>query len=288
MSIKNKAICAARSAWYATMEPTVLNIRRAAWRHWDWSFGDPLISVYVPTHNRCELLMTRALPSILNQTYRNIEVIVAAHGCTDATVSKAGAIDQAFELDFSPASGRLVATRLTNRVRVIEVPRTRTYPPTAENHWLAGPVVPANAALEACRGMWIARCDDDDEWTPDHLEKLLRYAQGGDYEFVSGAHETHEGKVAPYDLDGTLIGGTQTWLYRHYLKLFRYNPDCWRKTWNRVNDTDLQARMHAAGVRMGYLDQVLAKVMPRPGETEVGSKAYKADAAATEQRLAFQ
>jgi len=281
--MKNKLICAARAAWYATMEPTVLNIRRAAWRHWDWSFGDPLISVYVPTHNRCELLMTRALPSILNQTYRNIEVIVAAHGCNDATVSVVEGGVSAYYTDGSIAARHPVDPR----TRLIAVPRTRTYPPTAENHWLAGPVVPANAALEACRGMWIARCDDDDEWTPDHLEKLLRYAQGGDYEFVSAAHETHEGKVAPYDLDGTRIGGTQTWLYRHYLKLFRYNPDCWRKTSNRVNDTDLQARMHAAGVRMGYLDHVLAKVMPRPGETEVGSKAYRADAAATERKLAF-
>jgi len=282
--MNNAIICAARAAWYATMEPTVLNIRRAAWRHWDWSFGNPLISVYIPTHNRCNLLMTRALPSILNQTYRNIEVIVAAHGCTDATVFGCG---QQYRTIPSPRGNGRTARTKDDRIRVIEVPRTRTYPPTAGNHWLAGPVVPANAALKACRGMWIARCDDDDEWTPDHLEKLLRYAQGGDYEFVSAAHETHEGKIAPYNLDGTLVGGTQTWLYRHYLKHFRYNIDCWRKTWNRVNDTDLQARMHAAGVRMGYLDHVLAKVMPRPGETEVGSKAYRADAAATERKLAF-
>ena len=83
------------------------------------------------------------------------------------------------------------------------------------------------------------------------------------------------------------IGGVQTWLYRSYLKFFRYNPDCWRKSWNRVNDTDLQDRMFRAGVRMGYLDKVVAKVLPRPGETSVGLKAYLEDRDNKERQFAF-
>lgn len=226
-----------------------------------------LISVYVPTHNRVELLLSRALPSVRAQTWRNLEIIVAAHGCTDGTERRLAGYDA--------------------RLRVIKVPRTQTYPPTAENHWLAGPVVPANAALKACRGEWIARIDDDDTWTPDHLEKLLTLAVHGGYEFVSSAHATHQGPVKPYDLDGVLIGGTQTWLYRSYLKFFRYNPACWRKRWDRVNDTDLQRRMFNAGVRMGYLPEVTAYVLPRPGENVVGLKAYRDNKREIEKNLAF-
>jgi len=200
-----------------------------------------------------------------------LEIIVACHGCTDGTA-------------------RRVLGLKDPRIRVLDVPRKQTYPPTAENHWLAGPVVPANAALKAARGAWIARCDDDDTWTPDHIEALLRAAQAGDYEFISGAYETvldgmrvavrHDGEDPP-------IGGTQTWLYRSYLKFMKYNPDCWRKDWNRVNDTDLADRFRKAGVRIGHLNRVVAWVLPRPGETTVGLAAYQRDREATERRFAF-
>jgi glycosyltransferase involved in cell wall biosynthesis len=216
--------------------------------------------------------LSRSLPSVLAQTYSNIEVIIAAHGCTDETK---GRVEVYCE------------TRDDPRVRVIDVPRRRTYPPTAENHWLAGPVVPANAALHECQGEWIARNDDDDCWTSDHLEVLLNAAQRRDCEFVSAAHVTVDGRVEPYCLGNTEIGGTQTWLYRSYLKMFRYNPDCWRKRWNRVNDTDLQDRMWRAGVRMAYTDQVVAYITPRPGESEIGLQAYLADQESAEQKFKF-
>jgi len=55
----------------------------------------------------------------------------------------------------------------------------------------------------------------------------------------------------------------------------RYNVNCWRKDWNRVWDVDLSLRIHAAGVRMGFLDEVVSYVLPRPGENSVGLEAYK-------------
>lgn len=240
--------------------------------------GDPLISVIIPTHDRAELLCTRALPSVLAQTYSNIDVIVALHGYPQPQLRAVWHWWAALDEDDLA------------RVHLVSVPRTERYPPTAENHWLAGPVEPLNAILCSpwhIYGAWLARIDDDDIWTPDHLEKLLRFAQEGDYEFVSAAHRTHEGKVEPYIVRGNKIGGTQTWLYRSYLRFFRYNRDCWRKEWNRVNDVDLQDRMASAGVRMGYLDEVVAEVFPRPGETHIGSKAYTTDPERAERQFAF-
>ena len=251
---------------------------------WSLCPPKPLVSVIIPTHNRSKLLVDRALDSALKQTHENLEIIVAAHGCTDDTFWRVREIDD-------------------RRIKLIEAPRRETYPPTAENHWLAGPVAPLNAALKAVTGDWIARLDDDDIWTPDHVEKLLAFAREGNYEFVSSAHRTHESKIEPYrmphsirrKIDGEqwiiaediLVGGVQTWLYRSYLKFMKYNPDCWRKTWNKVNDTDLQDRMWRAGVRMGYLDLVTAYVYPRPGEVDVGSKAYLRDKTAAERKFAF-
>lgn len=262
--MSHKITCFARAAWYRTEKYRLKWERLKDPDTYNWN---PLVTVIIPTFNRCDLLMQRALSSVLAQTYKNMEIIVAAHGCTDGT-------HEAVEI------------LLYRRVRLLKVPRTRTYPPTAENHWLVGPVVPANAALRVAKGDWIARIDDDDTWTPTHIEELLAFARKGDYEFVSSAYETHEGIV--YSDGGTPpIGGVQTWLCRDYLKFMKFNPDCWMKCWDAVNDTDLADRFRKAGVRIGWLNEVTAHVLPRPGETEIGSKAYLDDAKTVERYLEF-
>ena len=91
------------------------------------------------------------------------------------------------------------------------MPRTKYYRDTPENRWLAGAVEPANAAIAAARGDWIARCDDDDIWTPSHIEQLLRFAQAGKFEFVSGAYERERDgirDIVHHDEENPPIGGT--------------------------------------------------------------------------------
>ena len=44
----------------------------------------PLVSVLIPTYNRKELLK-RAINSVLNQTYKNIEIYVTDNASTDGT-----------------------------------------------------------------------------------------------------------------------------------------------------------------------------------------------------------
>src|SRR3990167_8283790 len=127
----NLAVSKARSVKYSLTEPIKLRFLREPCLK-----ADPLISVIVPTHDRKTLLIERCLKSILAQMYRNFEVIVVAHGCTDGTALA-------------------VRAYLSDpRIRVISIPRTGTYPPTLENHWFAGRVVPANEGLKHCRGGW--------------------------------------------------------------------------------------------------------------------------------------
>lgn len=260
-TITDKLISGYNSILYALTEPITLRIVRKFYenKYRDTS-ENPLVSVYIPTYNRGKLLIERSVTSVLAQTYQNFELIIVGDCCTDDTEE-------------------LVSKINDPRVRFFNLPkRGYRYPPTAENHWLAGPVVPANRGLEMVRGKWIARIDDDDTWTSDHIDTLLRFAQKGNYEFISASYITERhGKRIVVDVadEKPRIGGTQTWLYRSYLRFFKYNINCWRKSWNRVNDTDLQDRMYKAGVRMGFLDQVVAYVIPRPGETTVGLEAYK-------------
>lgn len=222
----------------------------------EFLLAEPLISVVIPTHNRCDLLIERSLPSVLGQTYSWIEVIVVAHGCTDDTVEQVKRLNDP-------------------RIRIIELPRKQTYPPTVENHWCAGRVAAANAGLKECRGDWIATNDDDDAWHPTLLSSLLWAAKSGDFEFVSAGTETSGVNIEPYEINGVRIGSIQTWLYKSYLKGFKFNPQCWRKKWNKVCDVDLQDRFYRAGVQMGYLNKVLANIIPRPNNTTIGLKAAK-------------
>ncbi len=248
--------------YFYLKESILLRVYRLTWNSIYNETNNPLISVYIPTYNRGEILLSRAIKAVLSQTYRNFELIIADDGSMDNTKN-------------------LVLQIQDPRIRYISVSRKKyRYPNKAFYHWLAGPVIAANAALSACKGDWIARIDDDDEWTPDHLEKLLNHAISGDYEFVSSDLEIVENGVSRIvtgfsdPKDPTGIGATQTWLYKSYLKFYKYNINCWRKSYFRVNDTDLQQRIYLSGVKIGYLPEVTAKIEPRPGEEKIGSAAY--------------
>ena len=43
-----------------------------------------MISVVIPTHNRGDLI-GRAIESVLNQTYKDIEIVIVSDGSTDNT-----------------------------------------------------------------------------------------------------------------------------------------------------------------------------------------------------------
>lgn len=260
-TLEDKLISTLNSLKYAITEPLILRFMRLLHeKDYKDKNEEPLISVYTPTYNRAKLLIERAIPSVLNQTYKNFEYIIVGDCCTDETEEVVRKIGDP-------------------RIRFFNLPkRGYRYPPTVENHWFAGPVVPANYALKMVRGKWIARIDDDDIWTEDHLEVLLQFAQEGNYEFVSSSYiAVRHGKEILVDVKDQIprIGGTQTWLYRSYLKFMKYNINCWRKKWNRVNDTDLQDRFYRAGVRIGFLEKVTCYVLPRPGEETIGLEAYK-------------
>jgi glycosyltransferase involved in cell wall biosynthesis len=257
----NDIVSALNRGWYSISEKLKLKIIRNTSRQ---SFDnlEPKISIITPTYNRAEILKSRALPSVLNQTYKNFEFIIVDDGSHDHT-------------------RKVIESFKEPRIRYVRSSRQKyRYPNKALYHWFAGPVVALNVGLELVTGDWIARIDDDDEWTDDHLESLLKHAISGNYEFVSSnlmmIEDGMERIVTPFDdpRDITGIGATQTWLYRSYLSHFKYNIHCWRKRYFRVNDTDLQQRFFDAGVHIGYLPQVTALIRPRPDEQHIGSKAY--------------
>ena len=242
-----------------TEQPLLRFMRARYSKFYEKGQDQPLITIIIPTYNRGKILTERTIPSILNQTYKNFEILVIGDKCIDNTPL-------------------LISTLKDPRIRFYDLPRRGKYPSDAEARWFVQGVVPRNKGLQLAKGKWLAWMSDDDILLPHFLDTLLRFAQQGEYEFVSASYTCERnGKTItcrPSDYDPP-IGGMQTWLYRSYLKFFRWNIHSWRKSWDRPCDSDLQYRMMTAGVRMGYFDEVVAHVPAVQGTNTVGFEAQR-------------
>lgn len=99
------------------------------------------VSVIIPTHNRAEYLCA-AIASVLNQTFKDIEIIVADDGSTDHT-------------------REVVRSFKDKRIKYIANKRN------------LGPSATRNYAILESKGEYIAFLDDDDEWVPEKLQKQV-------------------------------------------------------------------------------------------------------------------
>ena len=102
----------------------------------------PLVSITVPTYNRAALV-TKAIDSLLVQTYPNIEVIVVDDGSTDATAE---------------TLGRYASDP---RVRVVRHEQNR------------GVTAAKNTGIDAMNGVYGGILDSDDELLPGAVGTLL-------------------------------------------------------------------------------------------------------------------
>lgn len=104
-----------------------------------------MISVLMCTYNR-EHLLKRAIDSILNQTYQDIECIIVDDGSTDNTK-------------------QLVESYTDKRIRYIQMERNSYY------------CYAANYGLSCCEGEYVAFMNSDDVWMPEKLEKQLEFME---------------------------------------------------------------------------------------------------------------
>lgn len=125
---------------------------------------NPLVSVYIPTKNRAQLLR-RALKSVQTQTYGNLEIIVVNDGSnddTEATVQQAMASDSRIKLiSFTESVG---------------APKAR------------------NEAISNASADFVTGLDDDDFFLPHRIESLVR-AYDPEYAFVCAGYYWSYGRV---------------------------------------------------------------------------------------------
>lgn len=112
----------------------------------------PKVSVIIPTYNS-EKFIAKAIESVLQQTYPNVELIVVDDASQDNTVE-------------------VVKGYCSDRIKLIVNDRNQ------------GPSYSRNRAIEVANGEWIALLDSDDWFAGDRLEKLLQVAQSKNADFV--------------------------------------------------------------------------------------------------------
>ena len=105
--------------------------------------SNTLVTVYIPTYNRSELLK-RAVESVLNQDYRNIELIVVDDNSTDETHNYLARVSK-------------------------EDSRLKYF----INEKNSGACVSRNKAISSASGEFITGLDDDDYFMPHHVSSLL-------------------------------------------------------------------------------------------------------------------
>ena len=112
---------------------------------------EDLVSVIMPSYNTAAYI-EETVQSVLNQTYKNWELIIVDDCSTDETDD--------------------ILSKFTDE-------RIRIY----KNEKNSGAAVSRNRALREARGRWIAFLDSDDLWSPNKLEKQIAFMETNGYRF---------------------------------------------------------------------------------------------------------
>lgn len=199
-----------------------------------------LVSVIMGIYNiPSQEILKCSIDSILNQTYRNIELIIIDDGSTNETYKWAVDI-----------------IRNDNRVKLLR------------NDSNIGLTKTLNKCLKEATGEFIARMDGDDYCSIDRIEKQVKFLkENREYQLVSSNMNCFDEKGIWGSRVNNKIITSDDFLYTSpiphptiltykecYIKVNGY-----RESWetNRNEDYDIFMRMFASGIRMYTLQEKL-------------------------------
>lgn len=202
-----------------------------------------LVSVVIPTYQRPKLV-ERAVQSVLNQTYENIEIIV---------------VNDDPETDLSHIEEMSEEVQLLNH---------------EENR---GACEARNTGIKESRGKYIGLLDDDDEYLPEKIEKQIRQFQQLPEEYgmvYSGVKEVRNGQTVNKKIRSGrkfLSRKRQGWVYQELLRgnmipapTVLVKKECFEQAgmfdpeFESSQDLDMWIRI-AEYYKIGKLDEALAK-----------------------------
>lgn len=202
------------------------------------------ITVIIPTYNLANYLC-EAIDSVLNQTFKDFEIIVIDDGSTDSTKAKTDKYNNTIKYFYQKNSGVSVAR---------------------------------NKGLKESRGEYIAFLDADDMWLPKKLENSLAFLENGNFDWICTGRSTltKEGHMVGRNIkpeseifdDKGRINKLEIGLFNlNYSLAITSTVVIKRKcietcglfdvTLKQCEDLDLLLRFKEAGLKGGYLDESL-------------------------------
>jgi hypothetical protein len=210
--------------------------------------SEPLVSVTIATRDRAELLCSRALPSILDQSHGRLEVIVVGDQAGPETAEAVAAL----------GDERVTYRNLTQRTLASE---------DSEQHWLVASTMARNEANRTARGRWLITFDDDDAMRPGHIEQLVAAARDQHLEVAYGRFRTLLGDGSSFD-SGSFPPRPHEYAWGGAIQhggLRFFERELSAAALRMPGDWFLLERMLRAGVRFGFVDELVLDYYPSRG-----------------------
>ncbi len=208
----------------------------------------PLVSVISPTFGNPKLLNERCIPSVLAQTYPNVEHVIVVNGPT-------GSLPEC----------------ITPTRRVVHLGRDwhRFTPKPSYG------VIPIITGTALARGKYIAYNDHDDELLPHHVEKLVNLLEHTDSDFVYSQMavirqgEFYDQVIGSPKPGFSEISGQLLLHKAELLNVAQWDPECksnvatlpaqWQDVATYAADWDLISRWLRAGAKWAHLPEVTVR-----------------------------
>ncbi len=212
------------------------------------------VSAIITTHKREPAIVVRAITSVINQSYPELEIIVVDDSPEDYPL----------RMEVERSVSQLQSTT-GKEIRYIKHDRCK------------GACAARNTGLHNCRGSIVGYLDDDDEWLPGKVEKMLKGFTSEDIALVycdnevytvssNSTHVVHRkkyrGKVYDSLIIGNYIGSTSFPLIRRrcLLEIGEFDEQM-----QSSQDYDVWLRL-ALKYEIDYVDDVLVRYYIHEGE----------------------
>jgi glycosyl transferase family 2 len=219
---------------------------------------NPLVSVVIATMNRAELLMGRTLPSVLHQSFENLQIVIVGDHCLDDT------------------DKRLSSLR-DHRITFKNLSERGPYPSPGPDRWRVAGTNAMNYGLSLCEGDFVTHIDDDDRMAHDRIESMIIAAQQERAEFL-----WHPFWMEDSEGDWTIVGNgelqysqvtTGSIFYHRYFARVPWDVRAYRAIepgdWNRIRRIKaLRPHLHFVPKLLMYhhAEQMQGEFVRQPGE----------------------
>ncbi|PAW30075.1 hypothetical protein BKC07_04410 [Peribacillus simplex] len=153
------------------------------------------VSIIIPTYKRNKSFLTRALDSVLNQSYKNIEIVIVDDNASNELI------------EFRREVDGLIKTYQDPRVKYIQ------------NKNNLGGSLSRNAGIEGSTGNYITFLDDDDMYLPDKVKNQLGFMISGNYDmsFTNLRLCNSKGKTIDYREYNSITSFTNEFLLKYHM-----------------------------------------------------------------------